>query len=176
MLFIELASTHHKVPRISDGKILYDTLLYERLPLSQKLMCCITALGECGDVTCETKYASIKAQVEQLWSAYVDDHHSISLERSTHSGFFPDGFTSLTVAFFTSAHNLLAVRGLGAIDVESLEQHWQLLLHAATYLNTDHNAITFMHMAMPLLLVSFCIVSNRCSVEVLRTGLRSGLV
>jgi hypothetical protein len=154
MLFIELAFSHHNAPRISDKKILYATLLYERLPLFHKLMCCITALGESSDVTYEMKCASVKAQVEQLWSEFVDNHHFISQDPSTQFGLFPDAFTALTVAFFTSVHILLAVCGCGVMDVESSGQYCQLILRAATYLDTDHNAIAFMRMAMPLLLVA----------------------
>ena len=155
VLFIELASDHRNAPRISDKKILYDTLLYERLPLFHKLMYCITALGESGDVTYETNCASIKAQVEQLWIEFVNDHHFISQDRSTHCSLFRDAFTALTMAFFTSVHILLAVRGSGStMDMESSKQHCQLILHAAMYLDTDHNAIAFMRMAMPLLLVA----------------------
>ncbi|OSS54443.1 hypothetical protein B5807_00157 [Epicoccum nigrum] len=154
MLFIELASNHHNAPRISDKTILFHILMYKRLPLFHKLMCCITTLGASGTVMHETKYASVKAQVEQLWTDFVDDHHFTSQDPSTQLGLFPDAFTALTVAFFTSARILLAVRGSDIIDFESSGQHCQLILHAATYLDTDHNAFAFMRMAMPLLLVA----------------------
>jgi hypothetical protein len=67
---------------------------------------------------------------------------------------FGNAFMALTVACFSSEQIPLAI--LGAITTErtDLERHSQIILDAATYLDTTCNAIAYMRMATPLLLVA----------------------
>ncbi|KAF9701803.1 hypothetical protein EKO04_001027 [Ascochyta lentis] len=164
MLFIQLASGENNVP-VSAKKILHDTLRYKNPPTIQKLMSCIATLGHLYAVQYETEerdiyaYGLLEIQVNELWNEYGNMMGRTSsdatwLDNTQNGVMFSNAFTALTTAYFSSAHILLARLASNATDFADSMDHFQVVLHAATYLNICHDAVAYMRMATPLLLVA----------------------
>jgi len=104
----------------------------------------------------ESACALLKLQIEQLWNEHSRQRGEEFSENDIvdKAGYFSDAFTALTLAYFSSANVALAIRCPGSMDPTSLKHHAQLILEAATYLDTDRNPIAFMRMATPLLFVA----------------------
>jgi hypothetical protein len=165
MLFVQLASGKQNTP-ISGKKILYDTLLYKDLPLIQKLMCCIAALGDLCDQTREGREHSLDAtealrlRVDQLWDEYSKKTNTSSKpypchDRATKSMWFNDDHTTLTFVYFSSAYLLLSVIApLAPPLISGKTDFCQTILDAATFLDVRRNAFAYMRMATPLLLIA----------------------
>jgi hypothetical protein len=156
MLFIQLATGSFDVP-LSSKKILYDTLQYEDPPMIQKLMCCITALHDLRASNAEAhgpraqNLTLLQLRVEELWRDYSSQKSTGSAAKT---GSFDDAFTALTFAYFASARILLGTPSLDCGDVPESSRPTQVILDAASFLDTSRNAIAYMRMATPLLLVA----------------------
>jgi hypothetical protein len=156
MLFVQVATDGCNVP-LSAKKILYDTLLYKDPPVIQKLMCCIAALQDLrtwNGRNCESSAKdkqNLRRQVDQLWMGYSARTH---LGQSMEMVGFDDAFTTLTVSYFSAAYVLLEVTPGGSQDTSKSSRYAQVILDAAIYLDTTRNAVAYMRMAMPLLLVA----------------------
>ena len=159
VLFVQLATDQHSVP-ISAKKILYDTLMYKDPPLIQRLMCYVAALRELHTRTVNTEqldgktYELLKLQVNQLWDEYRKLKNLDTDDITTKTVSFSDAFTALMKAYFSSAQIFIAILGLHDSDLADLLHHSQVILEAATFLDTAHNAIAYMRMATPLLSVA----------------------
>lgn len=153
MLFVQLATDHRNIP-ISARRILQDTLQYQHPPLIQRLMSCIAELGELEPLTRRAEVARLEYQVSQLWDEYGKIHQLHQCDPRLKTMQFSDPFMALTMAFFSSAYILLAVRGPDGLNHIDLGHYFELILDAATYLDTDRNAIAFMRMSTPLLLIA----------------------
>jgi len=131
--------------------------MYRDPPTIQKLMCCITALHDLRTSNAETRgsraqiLASLESQVEELWLEYSSQK---STGCAAKTGSFDDGFTALTIAYFSSARILLGLLSLNWGDIHDSSRHCQVILDAALFLDISHDAIAYMRMATPLLLVA----------------------
>lgn len=156
ILFVQVAMDGYNVP-LSAKKILSDTLLYKDSPMIQKLMCCITALHDLrawNDRSHESlaeDHGDLELQVDQLWVAYSAQK---SISRATETGPFSDAFTALTVTYFSAAYILLAILSFDSRDIADFSRHSEVILDAAIFLDTTRNAVAYMRMATPLLLVA----------------------
>lgn len=156
MLFIGVATDGYNVP-VSVKKILYNTLLYKDLPMIQKLMGYITALQDlqaCNDGAHKVfakKYKWLKIHVDQLWVEYSAQN---IVSQDTEAGSFLDAFTALAVAYFKASYLLFAIRSFCSRDTIALSLCSEAILDAADFLETTQNAIAYMRMATPLLLVT----------------------
>lgn len=160
MLFVKIATGSYLVP-LSAKKILHDTLLYEDPPVIQQLMCCITALHDLQASITEVSglrvhnLVALQSTVEELWREYTSRKGT---DYAAKTGSFVDAFTALTSAYFSAARILLGVSSSGRYASE-LTGHAQVILDAASLLDTSRNAIAYMRMATPLLLVA---LHSRC--------------
>ncbi|KAF3048639.1 hypothetical protein E8E11_007190 [Didymella keratinophila] len=156
MLFVQVGSNSYDVP-LAAKRILHDTLMYRDPPMIQKLMCCITALHDLRTSNAETCgsraqiLTSLELQVEELWLEYSSQTSTCCAAKT---GSFDDGFTALTIAYFSSARILLGLLSLDWKDVSDLSRHCQVILDAALFLDTSRHAIAYMRMATPLVLVA----------------------
>lgn len=153
MLFVQLATDYRSAP-ISAKRILYKTLQYQHPPLIQRLMCCIAALAELGSVMYPADIALLTNQVDQLWNEYSKSNTLCMYSLPMESVQFDNPFMAITMTFFSAAYILLAEHGPGSTDQIDAVHHFQLILDAAMYIDTDNNAIAFMRMSTPLLLVA----------------------
>ncbi|KAH6644373.1 hypothetical protein C7974DRAFT_299602 [Boeremia exigua] len=185
IVFIQLASSHHSPP-MSTKEILYDTLLYKNPPLIQRLMCCIVKLNVLGAATSNAigqdgmAFPSLRLQVDHLWNEYSQQRGDNTKQHDAIMGSdsFSDGYMALTMAYFGSAKILLAIRGPNIVDPADSEHNFQLILDAATYLDTHHNAIAFMRMATPLVLVALyaqCHEQYQGAINIFEIWLKSGM-
>lgn len=156
MLFIQLATDSYDVP-LSAKRILYDTLQYSDPPMIQKLMCCITALHDLQTPNEEAhgsrtkKLVSLESGVEELWREYSSQKSTGSAVKTES---FDDAFTALTVAYFSAARILIGVLSADGGGFPESSQHAQVILDATSFLDTSRNAIAYMRVATPLLLVA----------------------
>ncbi|KAF2625795.1 hypothetical protein BU25DRAFT_306639, partial [Macroventuria anomochaeta] len=162
ILFVQLASDQHSVP-FPAKKILYDTLLYKDPPLIQRLMCCIAALRELHAQTYDKEhldqetYGCLNLEVNQLWDEFSRQKPTKNpnwQDTTAEIVLFNDAFTALTAAYFSSAHILLAILRPDTTDFPDLLHHSRMILDVAAFLDITHNAIAYMRMATPLLLVA----------------------
>ncbi|UPX10483.1 uncharacterized protein EKO05_0001141 [Ascochyta rabiei] len=117
-----------------------------------------------------TAYSAIMssdtASTQHAWHMYglaLRAHHSLLQSAPSKSNFklvnpqgnllFSDVFAALTTAYFSSAHILLATITSDTVDFADLTSHSQVILNAATHIDTHHNAIAYTRMATPLLVV-----------------------
>lgn len=155
MLLIQVATDGRPVP-LAAKRILSDTLLYDDPPLIQTLMCCITALQDMRTRNDEVHESfaenrrRLKLVVDQLW---VEHSTRMNLSPATESESFADAFAAVTVAYFSAAYILIEITN-GSRNVSNLSQRCQVILDAASFLDTTGNAVAYMRMAMPLLLVA----------------------
>ena len=157
MLFAQLATEHHNVP-VAVRNILFDLLSYKDPPLIQRLMCCIAALQELHAQSSDQNHSSLALQVQQLWNGYLRQKTSQNprwYDASRGTVLFDDAFAALTMAYFSSAHIFLTqLIQPGAAESQKAAHYHRFILDAATYLDTTRNAIAYMRMATPLLLVA----------------------
>jgi hypothetical protein len=98
---------------------------------------------------------ALQSTVEELWREYTSRKGT---DHAAKTGSFVDAFTALTSAYFSAARILLGVSSSGRY-VSELTGHAQVILDAASFLDTSRNAIAYMRMATPLLLVA---LHSRC--------------
>lgn len=104
----------------------------------------------------ESVHALLELQVDQLRNEFNRQERKGSSRHDTavRTRSFSNAFTTLTLAYFSSASIILAICCPGKRDLAGLKHHAQLILDAAIHLDTDQNPIAFMRMATPLLLVA----------------------
>lgn len=156
MLYIQIATDSYKVP-LSAKKILHDTLLYKDPPMIQKLLCCITALHDLRASNAMTRdlwaqdLASLTSRVEELWREFSSRKSTICAAKT---GSSDDAFTALTAAYFSSAHIIIGALLSNREYALQASAHEQIIIDAASFLDARQNAIAYMRMATPLLLVA----------------------
>ncbi|ORY17309.1 hypothetical protein BCR34DRAFT_456493, partial [Clohesyomyces aquaticus] len=171
MAFIYL--TTHKAQPVAVNKILSDSLGYTRLPIFQRLMSHIAALAEIYvNLSFESEnsasgqqlldlevYTRVKSSIEALYHTYISSTPSstplTTTSPLTHQTTYRDGFTALTLSYFSAARilfSLLAPR-FSATYLDFTD-HYKSVLDCARFLKTKKIGCAYMRMATPLFLVA----------------------
>ncbi|KAF2259421.1 hypothetical protein CC78DRAFT_621076 [Lojkania enalia] len=170
MAFVYLTSQKGLRERLKVRKIMQETLQYGRWPLFQRLISHVAELAEVyvknGDVREGkeqmidlTRYGRLKADVEALWLEYENtaEERGERLEWRNEHGekVFRDGFTALSVAYFSTARILFEVLAPRfAATFLDMTDHYQNILDCATYLCALRIGCAYIRMATPLYLVA----------------------
>jgi hypothetical protein len=163
--------TGRKVLAVPARKFFAQSFESDRLPLFQQLMDRIAILAEIynkqmslGSIQQRidlSTYARVKSEIEALWLEY-QGHTRLGYSvksRCAHSETaFCDGFTALTIAYFSAAHILLGVLSsrLGGEMYVGLNEcdHHATIINSARFLRGTRIGCAYMRMSTPLLLVA----------------------
>ncbi|KAH3920060.1 hypothetical protein HBI56_034460 [Parastagonospora nodorum] len=172
LAFAQLTSNGERTA-IDVKKILHDTLDYEELPIFQRLTTQFTKLADAYNEV-ESSVARSKRthvldvehlqvfedEIKSLWDEYTESAARSGdiltwHEPSTSTTHFRDGFTALTVAYFSATRLLLFLTGpQHEASHSGLADDCRSILQAALYLQTCSVGCAYMRMAAPLLLVA----------------------
>jgi hypothetical protein len=168
MAFVQLTS-HGKETPVDVKKILYDALIYEELPIFQRLVTHFTILANMHsglhgyDMQPRlepAKAMSIGTAVEDLWSEYelaaaLDNEQLTWHDTMTNTAHYRDAFTALVCAYFSATRILLSTLSpIPATPESDTAKHHQSILNVANHLETHVIGCAYMRMAAPLLLVA----------------------
>ncbi|OAL51634.1 hypothetical protein IQ07DRAFT_586001 [Pyrenochaeta sp. DS3sAY3a] len=168
MAFVHLTGIGKETP-VEVRKILYGTLEYTQLPMFQRLMSHVATLAEMyvklkedsekKDFDLAT-YAVVENELRNLWQEYTETaaerNERLRWEDdSTGSVRFRDAFTALTMAYFDTAHILMAIVAPKLVDSWSRYQtRFTAIMEAAQELQVHDIGCAYMRMATPILLVA----------------------
>lgn len=172
LAFVHLTGGGREKP-VEVRRILHETLEYTRLPMFQRLMTHVTKLAEIlimrkdgGDGAMLRQVPDladcilIKNEIESLWNEYslaaAESDEDLSwFDSRTGTAQYRDSFTALTVAYFESAHILLAILETQSVKpIVDLNGHCVTIMAASQHLQIHEDGCAYLRMATPLLLVA----------------------
>lgn len=168
MAFVQLTS-HGKETPVDVKKILYDALIYEELPIFQRLVTHFTILASMYSGVDghdkqprleEAKAMSISTAIEELWSEYeltaaLDNEQLTWHNTITNTAHYRDAFTALVCSYFSATRILLSTLSpIPATPESDTAKLHQSILDVANYLQTHVIGCAYMRIAGPLLLVA----------------------
>lgn len=171
MAFVYLTTRQEDKKSLCSEEMLYETLLYYKLPIFQRLISHMTKLTalylqledndkqRSPNLMDLEEYERIKGGVDALWLEYErsaeDEGQSLFWITPSGAVHYRSAYTSLCVAYFASARALCSILAprLAATYLDFTD-HYQRILDIAVYLGGISIGCAFMRMATPLYLVA----------------------
>lgn len=168
MAFVQLTGRGKKTP-VDVRRILYGALVYDELPMFQRLTTHFTKLAdEYSEMENlgrheqremdEQDVLESRAAIDALWheynaSAAFNDEVISWHDPVSNTIQYRDAFTALVIAYFSAVRILLALKA-PFLQSGNVPDYFQSILDAARFMETRHIGCAYMRIAAPLLLVA----------------------